>query len=219
MSTLSNFYKSDKWLDFKQILTLERTTKAGLMCEHCGKPIVKPYDCIGHHVIELTETNVNDVMISLNPKNVKLVHHKCHNRIHERFGFYKPKVYIVYGSPCSGKTTWVNEVARPDDLIIDMDRIWECLCLSDREHKPPRLKTNVFNVRDCLIEQVKLRMGMWRAAYVIGGYALATDRQRLADQLGAELVYIETDKETCLSRATSNEWVGFINDWWDKYTE
>ena len=125
----------------------------------------------------------------------------------------------MYGSPCSGKTSWVSEVANPDDLIVDVDRIWECICQSDRYHKPNRLKSNVFGIRDLLIDQIKTRTGNWRNAFVIGGYALGSDRDRLCDLLRARPIFIDTDKETCLSRAKDENWKKYIQDWFDTYTE
>lgn len=220
MFTLDTFYKSKEWLSLLEQLKLERVNSEGeLICAYCGKPIVKKYDCIGHHVDELTNANVNDYRISLNPDKIMLIHHKCHNKIHERFGYLKQKVYIVYGSPCSGKTTWVNSVAYPDDLIIDMDSIWECICNSDRYHKPNRLKSVAFGVRDSLIDMVKCRMGMWRNAYVIGTYPLASDRERLSKLLGAELIFIDETKEECLSRCVDDNWKSYVNEWFDLFTE
>lgn len=217
MYTLDNFYKSKEWENLLQVLKLERLVNDELLCEHCGLPIVKKYDCIGHHKIELTEANVNNADISLNPDNIMLIHHKCHNIIHARFEGFRQKVYIVYGSPCSGKSTWVNANAYDDDLIVDIDSIWECICKSDKYNKPNRLKNNVFGIRDVLLDQIKCRNGMWRNAYVIGGYPLSSDRQRLADRLGAELIYIEEDKEVCLSRCVNDEWKEFVEDWWESY--
>lgn len=220
MFTLSNFYKSKEWLDLLELLKLERLVNGELLCEHCHKPITKAYDCIGHHKIVLTEANVNDYNISLNPDNIQLIHFKCHNKIHERFGYERPrKVYIVYGSPCSGKTTWVNDNAGDDDLVIDMDKIWECISSSDRYNKSNRLKANAFGVRDCLLEQVKLRVGKWKTAFVIGTYPLRMDRLRLADSLGAELIFIDCDKSIALSRAKNKEWEGYINEWFDMYQD
>ena len=218
MFTLDNFYKSDEWISLLNVLKLERVSSDNLLyCEYCNKPIVKKYDCIGHHKIELTNINVNDYNISLNPENIMLIHHKCHNIIHQRFEGFKQTVYIVYGSPCSGKSTWVKEVANTDDLILDMDNLWEAVCLSDKHNKPNRLKANVFGIRDIILDQVRCRLGMWRNAYIIGGYPLAADRERLANKLGAELIYIECDKSTCLSRAHNKEWEGFIEEWFDMY--
>ena len=75
MSTpkLQAFYKSHKWETFIANLRSERTNADGfIICEKCGKPILKAYDCIGHHIKELTDSNVDDVTISLNPENIQL---------------------------------------------------------------------------------------------------------------------------------------------------
>lgn len=219
MFTLDTFYKSKQWEKLIVQLKLERVKRDGdLICSHCGKVILKKYDCIAHHKIELTEENVNDYNISLNPNNIEFIHHKCHNKIHERFGNLKQKVFIVYGSPCSGKSTWVNKVANPDDLILDIDNIWECICNSDKYHKPNRLKSNVFGIRDCLLDMIKCRTGMWRNAYIIGTYPLASDRERLVKLLGAELIFIDEVKEVCLKRCINDEWKSYVNEWFEYYT-
>ena len=217
-TSVSEFYKSREWERLLEILKLERVDDTGqVICSYCHKPITRKYDCIGHHRIELTEQNVNDPDISLNPENISLVHFRCHNLIHRRFeGFYQ-QVYLVYGPPCAGKTTWVDSVANDDDLIIDIDRIWECLCNSDRYHKPNRIKTNVFGVRDALIDMVKVRKGMWRNAYVIGTYPLRTDRDRICSQLRAREIFIYESKEACMGRASDEKWKQYINEWFDDY--
>ncbi len=214
-----DLYKSKEWQDLLQTLKLERVNDEGkLICEHCRKEIVKAYDCIGHHKIPLNNSNVNDYNISLNPYNIMLIHFKCHNAIHHRFGFELPKkVYIVYGSPCSGKSTWVNGVATGDDLIVDIDKIWECISFCDKYNKPNKLKANAFEVRNNLIEQVKMRVGNWQNAFVIGTYPLKMERQRLADKLGAELILIECDKEICLSRAKNENWKKYIEEWFENF--
>lgn len=214
MLTRANFYTSDVWRGLLDRLKNERVNEDGeLLCSVCGKPIVKKYDCIGHHKIELTDENVNDFAISLNPENIELIHHACHNRIHGRFEGFVQRVFLVFGSPCAGKTTWVRSVANPDDLIVDMDSLWEAVCLSDRYHKPKRLRPNVFALRDCLIEQIKTRAGRWRNAYLIGGYPLRSDRDRLCELLQAEPVHIDAPLEQCLSRAPNEEWEGYVREW------
>lgn len=229
MYTLNTFYKSSEWKSLLQLLKLERVNEEGkLICEHCGKEMIKAYDIIGHHKIELNSNNVNDVNISLNPENIALIHFKCHNEIHERFGFEKQKVYIVYGSPLSGKTTWVKNNSSADDLVVDIDNIYNMLNLNSSKYiKSNRIKTNVFLVRDFLIEQIKTRTGKWRNAYIIGGYPLQMERMRLCETLGAECIYIEATKEECINRLYTDpnrelvikEWEKYIDDWWSKYQE
>lgn len=221
MFTLSTFYRSGPWILLVEQLRLKRVGEDGhLRCEHCGKPITHKYDCIGHHKTELTESNVNDYSISLNPDNVALVHHRCHNQIHERFGFQSPqKVYLVYGSPCSGKSSFVADNAGRGDLVVDLDTIWQAVSINDRYDKPDVLKPNVFGVRDCLLDMIKCRHGKWRSAWIIGGYPLMMERQRLYNIMGCSPVFIDTDRETCILRAKDRGrgWERFVADWWEKF--
>lgn len=216
------FYKSKEWEALIKVLRLERVNAQGdIVCEYCNKPIVKKYDCIGHHIIELTDENYTDAEISLNPDNIALVHHRCHNLIHNKLGYSQRQVFIVYGSPLSGKSSYVAEAMSEGDLIIDLDSIWQAVSGCDRYVKPNRLKSVVFSVRDNLIESVKFRRGKWLNAYVIGGYPFKAERERLASMLGAREIYIDTSKEECIQRLSEaedgrdkTEWLKYIEDWW-----
>ena len=224
-NSLQDFYNSQEWANFRKIIIAERLDENGqTIDEVTGNPIYKAYDIILHHYkTELTEENVNDVNISLNPDNIQIVSHKTHNRIHDNFGLRRRQVYIVYGAPLSGKSTWVKENACEGDLILDIDNIWQAVSGCDRYVKPNRLKSVVFKTRDCLLDIIKYRAGKWNNAYVIGGYALASERERLAQELGARLIYIECDKQTCLDRLAADdkrgeEWKDYIEDWFRLYS-
>ena len=223
--SLYNFYRSKEWVDLLQVLKNERIDAQGnIICEHCGCPIVRAYDCIGHHKIELTEENYTDYNISLNPDNIALVHHKCHNIIHNKLYSGNRQVFIVYGSPLSGKSSYVAEAMSEGDLIIDLDSIWQCVSGCDRYVKPNRLKSVVFAVRDNLLESVRYRRGKWLNAYIIGGYPYKAERDRLIDTLGAREVFIDTPKEECINRLLACEdrdteqWIKYIDDWWLQYS-
>ena len=222
---LYDFYRSKEWEGLRAILVNERVNEEGfVICAHCGKPIIKAYDIIGHHLIELTEENYHDAAISLNPENIVLVHHRCHNKIHNKLSYSGRQVFVVYGSPLSGKSSFVAEAMQEGDLLLDMDSIWQCLSGCDRYIKPNRLRQNVFAIRNSLIDMVRVRQGKWLNAYIIGGYPLISERERLIKSLGAREIFIDTDKETCLKRLNEStdrnvaEWTQYIEDWWDKYT-
>lgn len=225
MYTLQNFYKSRAWERILVVMKGQRLDSEGqLICAYCGKPIVRAYDCIGHHVQPLTDENVNDCMIALNPDNVLFVHHRCHNKIHNKLGGYERHVYVVYGAPLSGKSTWVNESKTEGDLVVDMDSIWQCVSGCDRYVKPNRLKRNVFLIRDMLLEQVQHRTGKWVNAYVIGGYPLVSERERLIATLGAREIFIECPQEECIRRLNEcgsrdiTEWEKYIATWFERYS-
>lgn len=221
--TLKDFYNSDEFANTKQLIMSERIHDDGfLYCEHCGKKLIHKYDIIAHHKTELTEQNMNDYMVSLNPELIMMVHFSCHNQIHARFGYENKKVvFIIYGAPCSGKTSWVYDIASPNDLIVDMDSIFEMISSNPRYIKPNRLLTNVFAVRDLLYDQIKYRNGKWEKAYVIGGFPMQMERERLEKRLNATSIFIEADKETCMERAKNRpnytDTIKYINDWFGKF--
>ncbi len=218
--TVKNFYTSKEWELLREQLLLDRLNEDGLLvCAYCGKPILKRYDAIAHHKIELTDENVNDYRISLNPDNVELIHFRCHNEIHGRFSGMHRAVYLVYGSPCSGKTTWVRNNAGLPDLIVDIDSLWEAMSVCDRYHKQGAIKQNVFRIYDDLLEQIKIRAGQWRDAYIIGGFPLRSDRDRMVQQLGCTPIFIDESKEVCLDRAKTDDWKAYIEEWFEDYVE
>lgn len=225
MWTLSDFYRSREWRKLLSVLKMEMVDDAGqVICEYCGKPITKAFDIIGHHKAELTDENVNDRSISLNPDNVALVHHRCHNYIHNKLGHAVRQVYLVYGAPLSGKSSWVKQNMSEGDLVIDLDSIWQCVSGCPRYVKPNKLKSVVFRVRDGLLDSVKYRLGKWDNAYLIGGYPLQGDRERLCRELGAREIFIDTPEDECLSRLlqdterNEDEWLHYIRDWFEQYS-
>lgn len=219
--TLENFYRSDEWYKLTQQIKLDRLDENDqLICWHCHKPITRAYDCICHHTLFLTEDNVNDAAVSLNPELIKLVHHRCHNIIHNKLGYNKREIFIVYGSPLSGKHEYVNEVKEPGDLIVNLDDIWKCVSGLNMYERSGKLNAVVFKIRDELINTVKYRIGKWDNAYIIGGYPLISERERLSKELGARLIYIESSKEECIQKAKDlnlPEYEKYIDDWWKRY--
>lgn len=226
-NTLSAFYTDDKvWGAFKTALMFERTNECGeIICEHCGKPITMSRDCIGHHKIPLTLQNVNDASISLNPNNVQLVHFRCHNDIHNRYGVYTRHVYLVFGCPLAGRKTFVKERADIHDLVIDIDKIYECITFNPPYIKSNRLYENMRAVESALLDCVKHKRGKWVNAFIIGGkdYAYKGARERFCVEYGAEPIYIECDKDTAMARLASMqdgrdvaEWSKYIDTYFDK---
>lgn len=223
---LFEFYRSKEWEDFRKVVIAERVREDGFVYdEYTNKPIVKAYDIILHHKIELTEENVHDYSISLNPENIMIVSHKSHNIIHNKVNnsnSYR-KVYLVYGAPFSGLKDFVQDSKENGDLIVDIDYIWRCVSGCDLYVKPKRLNAVVFKVRDQLLDSVKYRVGKWRTAYVCGGYPLTAERERLTKELGAEEVFIESTAEECFERMKAldltdqEDQIKYINDWFEKY--
>ena len=224
--SLSSFYLSSEWRSLRASLLHERVNpKDGMLYdEYSGQPLINAYDIVAHHKIPLTMQNVNDASISLNPDNIMLVSHRSHNEIHARYGFTtQKKVYYVYGAPCSGKSTFVRENKGNSDLLVDIDLIWQAVTGGALYEKPDALKAAVFGVRDKLFDVVKTRSGNWQRAWVLSGEPNTRARERMCAALGAEMIEINTDKETCLERLHENPngrniemWEGFIEKYFER---
>ena len=224
--SLNDFYKSKEWKETKERIMWDRMTEQGeVIDEYTGKPIYNKYDMIFHHKIELTLENVNDTNISLNPDNIMIVSFKSHNEIHNRWGNCKKTVYVVHGSICSGKSSWVKEQAGRNDIIVDIDSIWQCISNNPRYIKPNTLKADVFSIYNTIIDNIAHRLGSWTNCYVITTKPYCMDRKRLVDKLGAISIHIDTPKETCLERLYKDEsrqmvlkeYEQYINEYFDNF--
>ena len=222
-SILQSFYGGEMWQKFRMLIINQR----GLKCEYCGELVARASDLTLHHIKELTPENVHDTSISLNPDNVMVVHFNCHNHIHNRFGYQSERgVYIVFGPPLSGKKTYVKEHMNRGDLVIDMDLLYQAVSMLPSYDKPDNLFPNVIAVHNLLIDNIRTRYGKWNSAWVIGGYQDKYKREKLADELGAELIFCDVSREECLRRLDldvdlmyrKDEWRLYIEKWFDHYT-
>lgn len=226
----NNFYKSKEWKSLVEILKIKRAnSKDGILyCEHCGKPILKKYDCIGHHKEELTEENVNDINISLNEDNIMLIHFNCHNDIHNRFGYSRKQVYLVYGPPFSGKHDYVDSIRNKTDIVCSYDLIYEAIGSGSRYYKDNSIKSVAFDLRDYLLELIKIRKGKWSNAYIIATIPSKGERERLLNKLNAREVLINTSEDDCINNCINhfdnnknkiNEYKEFISEWFEDFQE
>lgn len=240
----SDFYRGEDWAKCKAQVLHDRIKDGVIYCEHCGKPIVKGFNpsnnknsgaIVFHHIIYLNNINVNQAEISINPENIMVCHWSCHNEIHQRFGYSgsnnipEKKVYIVTGASCSGKTSWVQERLEPNDVVVDIDDLWEVTSGQPRYTKPSALKPIVFNLRDELKGLIARGAGTWRNAYIIESLPSATDRNREADkykQFNVEVITMEATQDECLNRLHSNpsgrninDYEKYIKEYYERYRE
>ena len=222
MYTLSSFYNSKKWKKFREELILKRTNKEDgfIYDEITGKPILKKYDIILHHTTVLTESNVNDWDISLNEDLIQIVSHATHNRIHERFGSEGTRhIYLVYGAPGSGKSEYVKSIAGVHDLVLDLDNIYQCISINNRYENSKRLSKNVFMIRDLMLDMIKTRNGRFQNAYIVGGYPLEAERERIVNTIGAEEIFIDKTIDECLMNVQDRPeaYKKYVQDWFESY--
>ena len=218
---LQRFYGSKRWHDLRNVLIIDRMGK----CDRCGK------DCsddtsqlIAHHKEHLTDETLKDPAVAVNPENIEILCPKCHAFYHPEKGFTRRKqVFIVYGAPLSGKTTYVRQNIEPGDLVVDLDAIRSAISFQPVYCSPTPLSRIAFAVRDFLYDQIRIRSGEWQTAWIIAGLPRKDERDRLASRLGASLVLIESTEEECLSRLYAADdgrypdWIPYIEQWFRDY--
>ena len=107
------------------------------------------------------------------------------------------------------------------DIVLDMDALWQAVTFQPEYVKPDNARFNIFALRDNLLDQIKTRHGQWYDAYVIGGYPDKYERDRLAQTLGAEMIYCEATRQECLDRRIVSgkpaSWDDYITKWFDDF--
>jgi len=112
------------------------------------------------------------------------------------------------------------------DIVVDMDLLYAAVSMLPSFDKPDNLLANVRGIHSLLIDNIKTRYGKWNSAWVIGGYADKYKRDKTAEDLGAELVFCDVSKEKCMRRLAldedrqyrQDEWRGYIEKWFERYT-
>ena len=240
---LPQFYGSREWGACKEQVLHERIKADGtIICEHCGQPILKGFNpqannnkgaIVFHHKVYLNQLNVNDAAIAINPANIQILHWHCHNEIHQRFGFGgggtpEKKVYLITGASCSGKTSFVRERLEPNDIVLDIDDIWQMVSGQPRYTKPNSLKPIVFRIRDEIKDLISKGLGAWRNAYILESLPSKSDREREANKYRAfnvEVITLDTPMDECLTRLLNDpqgrdikSYTGYIEDYFARYS-
>lgn len=110
-------------------------------------------------------------------------------------------IRVVIGPPCSGKSTYVRQHREKGDVIIDFDKLAQCLGSDEKHAAPDAIKAVTFKARDAAIKEV-CENGY--DAWII--HTKPTEKQReMYDAAGAEYIEMDTDLETCLERCESDD--------------
>ena len=151
--SLATFYQSQIWQKFRDTFIADKLQAEGeLIDEETGKPILKKSLAILHHKIHLTEDNVNDFNISLNPENIELVSLETHNKIHNKFNCSNArKIYISKNADSKIQC----------DLRVDFDSINKVLGGS------PLTWQNAWKLYYSLIDDIYYNYGKWKTALVV----------------------------------------------------
>ena len=127
-------------------------------------------------------------------------------------------VYLVYGSPCSGKSTYIKEHFKTGDIVCDVDRLYSALCFNEEHQTELYAQEVASQLNDALLDIIRDRDGHWKNAYVV---SLANTKEKLdkaMERVNAdEAIYIDTPFEVCIERAKERPfyfpWI--IEEWFE----
>lgn len=133
-------------------------------------------------------------------------------------------VYIVWGSPASGKTTYVRKNMKNGDLVVDLDLIKQSLSLEGKTKAPDNLVNIALNVREHIYKLIETRKINSNDVWVVAGLPNAEERKNLKKRLNAKLIFIEATKQQCIDRAMNDserqdkeKQIKIINKWFNIY--
>lgn len=204
------FYDSKEWRKTREAYLQSQH----YICERCGGAA-----SVVHHIRYIKPWNVNDPDITLNWDNLKAVCEKCHAEEHsqdmkargqaarlngiafddEGNVIKQANVFLVCGSPASGKTTYVAQHKSGKDLVVDLDYL--CAALNGEtgnvhlNHAP--ILSVALEVRELLYQIIQARRGRWERAFVITTIADAREMKAVADELRAEVVLAICTGSSC----------------------
>lgn len=111
------------------------------------------------------------------------------------------KVYIVYGAPASGKTTYVKKHKKAGDLVIDLDYIKQAVSLEGKTEAPDNLLDIALAMRECAYGLIEERKVDCKTVWVVAGLPSRKQRLELKERLKAELIFMDASQEECIRRA------------------
>lgn len=110
-------------------------------------------------------------------------------------------VYIVYGAPASGKTTYVKKHKTKGDLVVDLDYIKQSISLEGKTETPDNLLDTALAMRECIYEMIEKKEVDCESIWVVAGLPNKEERLRLKDRLKGTLIFIDADYDECIKRA------------------
>jgi len=117
----------------------------------------------------------------------------------------KKNVFIIWGAPASGKTTYVREHKGKYDIVVDLDYLAAALSMSsDVQDKNSDAFFLALDVRNLLYDLIAERKYNFEAVWIVTMLPEKDKRIRLQQKLKAELIHIDTGKEECLLRARTD---------------
>lgn len=217
-------YKDKRWLHKREVI-LKRDE---YLCRECKKYGLSTEAQQVHHIYPCKEyprysmTNINllslcntchDTMHDRNNNTITVKGEHWQNKIRDALGVNdydiidKFKVVIVWGSPASGKTTYVNNHMVQGDMIVDLDNIKQAISLHGKADSLSNLLGVALDIRSHIYDLIDNRQVIQaKTVWVIEGLPKQTDRNFIKGKLRPnEMIQIKSCEEECINNAMNDD--------------
>lgn len=132
-------------------------------------------------------------------------------------------IEVVYGCPCSGKSTYVQQNAKENDIVYDYDKLLTALSVNENhsEIKQPGHGI-VLKIRETILRELKKDSDI-NTFYLITRWPTDYVKTMLKG-FDVKYHYVETTKKDCLDRLENDErrknknaWKEIIETWFKEY--
>lgn len=124
-------------------------------------------------------------------------------------------IHVIVGPPCAGKSTYLNDHAKPGDLRVDFDKIAKCLGAAESHDAEGIVKTAAFAARDAVI---KAAMDNPDEESWIIHTSPADEQMESYKSVNADVIVLDPGKDECLARAERDgrpeRTIDAINQWY-----
>ncbi len=192
---LWKFYKSIPWMDLKKEVLKEQNFE----CQECKKlgKITKA-DTV-HHVQFVTKhpqlaLSRHYTYKGKQYRNLVAVCKSCHNKLHPEKGYgISRKLYIITGLPGAGKTTYVKNKMKSNDLVYDLDYIAKSFTYGYKTSNSIKITNKILST--FIEEAMKLNGNV----YIIRT-SPSSDELELFNRYNCEFIEIQEDVSVCYER-------------------
>lgn len=111
-------------------------------------------------------------------------------------------IYLIYGSPCSGKSTYIKEHIQSGDIVCDVDRLYSAISFNEEHQTELYAQEVASKLYAELLNIIRERKGAWKNAFVV---SLANTKEKLKAEMerinADDRIFIDTPYEVCMERA------------------
>lgn len=107
-------------------------------------------------------------------------------------------IHVITGAPCSGKSTYIKEHKAEGDLVVDYDEIAFCLGSAEKHNAKGIVKKASFEARESAI---KTALNNPEKESWIVHTSPSKEQLKRYEEVGAEIIVLDTSKDECLARA------------------